>query len=104
MLSRMEVENKWSYTSVFLCAFVERTGTIIYFMIFIYAVSISYVWATQNTSSFLVAGPSPRRPRFDLRPVRVGFVVYGYVVALAHVFSGYFRFPCQYHFTSAPYS
>jgi hypothetical protein len=99
----MEVKNKWSLNSVFLCAFLKRTGTIMYFIFFIYAVSISYVWATLKTLIYLVAGPLPRRSRFDLRPVRVGLVVYRYIVSLAQVFAGYFHFPCQYHSTSVPY-
>jgi hypothetical protein len=104
-LSRVEVKNKWSCTSAVLCAFVKRTGTILYFIFVIYAVSISYVWATGKNLSYIVAGPSPCGPRFDPRPVRVGFVVYQYIMALAQVFLRLLLFiPCQYHVTNAPYS
>jgi hypothetical protein len=44
----------------------------------------------------LVAGFPPRRPGFEPRSSRVGFVVDK--VALGQVFSEYFGFPCQFSF------
>jgi len=78
--------------------------TFIYFMYFICAVSISYVWSSEKTLICLVAGALPRRPRFNPRPVRVGFEVYRYIVALEQAFSACFHFPSQYHFSIAPHS
>jgi hypothetical protein len=58
---------------------------------------ICVFWDMQTVADF-----SPRRFRFDHRPVHVRFVMDK--VALRQVFPQYFRFPCQYHSTNAPHS
>jgi hypothetical protein len=50
----------------------------------------------------LTTGVSLRRPEFDTRPVHVLLLVDKW--KWDRLLSHYFRFPCQFHSTNAPYS
>jgi hypothetical protein len=61
---------------------------------FVILVTEVHVWVGNFTYyAWIVAGFPPRRPEFDPRSGHVGFVVNK--VALGHVYSEYFGFPCQ---------
>ena len=59
-----------------------------------------YTWQQAITEA--VTSCSLQKPRFDPKPVHVGYVMDN--VALEHVFSEYFGFPCMYHSISALYA
>jgi hypothetical protein len=59
-----------------------------------------YTW--QQPIAEAVTSCSLQRPRFDPKPVHVGYVMNE--MAMEQVFFEYFGFPCKYHFTSALYA